>query len=75
MSEPRQPANTQNPTEEAVRAGEVTGGNRGKLSGRDDDQRRAVAQENPLTEGSRQGRERYKQSLDSELPSDADKAV
>ncbi|WPB55747.1 hypothetical protein [Xylophilus sp. GOD-11R] len=70
-----QPAKTQNPVDETPRAGEITGGNRGALSGRDDDQSRAIGQDNPLVEGSRQGRERNKQSLDKDLPGDSDKAI
>ena len=65
----------QSPAAEPARGGEIDGGNRGKLSGRDDDQRQAVGQDNPLNEGSRQGRERYKTSLDTDLPKDSDKAV
>jgi len=69
------PGNPQNPTSDAAQAGEMTGGNRGALSGRNDEQNRAVGQDNPLTEGSRQGRERYKNSLDKDLPGDSAKAV
>lgn len=72
MSEPK---NTQDPTSEAAQAGEFTDGTRGALAGRDDDQRRAVGQDNPVEEGSRQGRERYKQSIDKDLASDPAKAV
>jgi len=71
----QEPTKTQDPTSEAARQGEITGGNRGALSGRDDDQRRAVGQDNPVVEGSRQGRERYKDKLDKDLPWNSDKAV
>jgi hypothetical protein len=70
-----QPGTPQDPTAEAARSGEITGGNRGDLSGRNDDQSRAIGQDNPLDEGSRQGRERYKDRLDKDLPGDPDKAV
>jgi len=66
---------TQDPTAESTREGQITGGNRGALSGRDDDQRRAIGQDDPLTEGSRQGRERHKDSLEGDAPCDSDKAV
>lgn len=66
---------TQDPTSETTRDGEITGGNRGALSGRDDDQRQEIGQDDPVAEGSRQGRERYKESLDKDLPSDSRKAV
>lgn len=65
----------QSPAAEATRGGEIEGGNRGNLSGRDDDQRQAVGQDNPMTEGSRQGRERYKTSQATDLPKNSDKAV
>jgi len=69
------PGTPQNPAAEAARSGEITGGNRGKLSGRDDDQSRAIGQDDPVEEGSRQGRERYKDRLDKDLPGDSDKSV
>jgi hypothetical protein len=39
---------------------EFVGGNRGALSGRNAEQNRAAGIDDPVVEGSRQGRERYK---------------
>ncbi len=44
---------------------EFVGGNRGEASGRNAAQNRAVGMDDPVAEGSRQGRERYKDRLDT----------
>lgn len=43
-------------------SGEFAGGNRGGRSGTNQGQNRAVGQDDPVAEGSRQGRERYRSS-------------
>ena len=45
-------------------SGEVEAGNRGSRSGINQRQNRAVGQDDPLAEGSRQGRERYRSNPD-----------
>lgn len=49
---------------------EFTGGGRGDLSGRNEEQNRAAGIDDPVAEGSRQGRQRYKADIGS--PTDGD---
>jgi hypothetical protein len=68
------PGRKTDPTTEASQAGEFESGSRGDLSGRNWEQSRAIGQDDPVAEGSRQGRERYKGQIDG-AQDESDKAV
>ena len=70
----RQAEHSPDPTAEATQRGEIPGGDRGALSGRNQDQQRAAGQDSP-TEGSRQGRERLKSSPDAPGDTEPDRAL
>jgi hypothetical protein len=53
------------PTSDASAMAEFTGGSRGDLSGRNEEQNHAAGIDDRIAEGSRTGRERYKEDLGS----------
>ena len=64
-----------NPTSAESGRSEFTGGSRGNLSGRNNDQNRAAGIDDPIAEGSRQGRERYKSDIASSTDNDGQHSV
>ena len=72
--QPTPPGRKTDPTTEASQAGEFEDGTTGDLSGRNGEQSKAIGQDDPVAEGSRQGRERYKDRIDG-AKDESDKAI
>jgi hypothetical protein len=68
------PSRKTDPTSEASQAGEFEDGSRGDLAGRNWEQSKAIGQDDPVAEGSRQGRERNKERIDG-VKDESDKAI